>query len=109
MKATKKRKRDFNDELEALLPQDRAERARRKAEKEIFEIRLSELRKMMNVRQEDITSFTQSGISKLEKRKDMKISTLIEYLDSIGMGIEITTFPKKSEKKHSQGILLLKR
>lgn len=108
MKAIKKRKSDFVDKLEAMLPPERATRARREAEKEIFDIRLSELRKMMNIRQEDIKSFTQSGISKLEKRKDMKLSTLIEYLDSIGMGIEITTFPKKSGKKHNEEIILLK-
>jgi hypothetical protein len=103
---TKKKKNDFIDELEAMLPPERVARARRKAEKEIFNIRLSELRKMMKVRQEDINSFTQSGISKLEKRKDMKISTLLEYLDSIGMGIEIRTFPKKSNKQKKEIILL---
>ncbi|OHD70365.1 MAG: hypothetical protein A2W19_16325 [Spirochaetes bacterium RBG_16_49_21] len=102
-------KLDFIDELESMLPPKRVLRAHRAAEKEIFNIRLSELRKMMNVRQEDITSFTQSGISKLEKRKDMKISTLVEYLDSIGMGIEIKTFPKHPKRKRSDEITLLKR
>lgn len=105
---TKKRKNDFVDELESMLSSDRVERARKNAEKEIFNIRLAELRKMMKVRQEDITTFTQSGISKLEKRKDMKISTLLEYLDSIGMGIEIKTFPKKAGKKHDKEIILLR-
>jgi hypothetical protein len=104
---TKKKKHDYIDELEKMLPPERVERARRKAEKEIFNIRLAELRKMMKVRQEDITAFTQSGISKLEKRKDMKISTLLEYLDSIGMGVEIRTYPKKSNK-HDRDIILLR-
>jgi len=106
MKAIKKN-HDFIDEIEAMLPPQRVERARRKAEKEIFNIRLAELRKMMNVRQEDIVAFSQSGISKLEKRKDMKLSTLVEYLDSIGMGIEIRTFPRKN-KKHGKEIVLLR-
>ncbi len=105
----KKRKPDFIDELETMLSPDRVERAHKRAEKEIFEIKLSDLRKMMNLRQEEIKSFTQSGISKLEKRKDMKISTLIEYLDSIGMGIEIKTFPKNAGKKKSEGITLLRQ
>lgn len=114
MKAKEKRntksrdKTDFINEMEAMLPPERAERARRDAEKEIFSIKLSELRKTMKVRQEDITAFSQSGISKLEKRKDMKISTLIEYLDSIGMGMEIRTFPKKNGRKTGEDILLLK-
>ncbi len=107
-KAKTQDKLDFIDELESMMPADRIKRAHRMAEKEIFDIRLSELRKMMNVRQEDIKAFTQSGISKLEKRKDMKISTLIEYLDSIGMGIEIKTFPKHQGKKNKEAIVLLK-
>jgi hypothetical protein len=107
--AEKKRKPDFIDELEAMLPPERVRRARRMADKEIFEIKLSELRKMMKVRQDEIKAFTQSGISKLERRKDMKISTLIEYLDSIGMGIEIKTFPKHAGKKKSEGITLLRQ
>lgn len=107
-KAKTKAATDYIDELEALLPKDRVERARRTAEKEIFAIKLAELRKMMKIRQEDIKAFTQSGISKLEKRNDMKLSTLIEYLDSIGMGMEIKTFPKTSGKKHGKDIVLLR-
>jgi hypothetical protein len=103
-----KRNTDFIDEFESQLPRERSERARREAGKEIFRIKLSELRKSRKVRQEDITAFSQSGISKLEKRKDMKISTLMEYLDSIGMGMEIWTFPKKNGRKTGEDILLLK-
>jgi hypothetical protein len=105
----KKSNTDFIDELEAMLPQERVRRARRIAKKEIFEIKLSELRKMMKVRQEEIKVFTQSGISKLEKRKDMKISTLIEYLNGIGMGVEIKTYPKHAGRKKSEMITLLKQ
>jgi len=31
----------------------------------------------------------------IERRKNIRISTLIEYLNSFGMGLEIKTFPKK--------------
>jgi len=103
---TVKRKGDFIDELEAILPPARIQRARKEAEKEIFKIRLSELRIQMGVRQEDIKAFTQSGISKLEARKDMKISTLIEYLNSIGMGLEIKVYPKKKHVKTKEVVLL---
>lgn len=47
----------------------------------------------MGIRQEDIKGFTQSSISKLESRKDIKVSALIEYLDNIGMGVEIKAYP----------------
>jgi hypothetical protein len=102
----KSRKKDFIDELETMLPPAKVQRAKAEAEKEIFLIRLSELRKQMGVKQEDIGSFTQSGISKLEARKDMKISTLVEYLDNIGMGLEIKAYPKNKKQKLDEVVLL---
>ena len=97
---------DFMDELAAMLPSERVQRAKKEAEKEIFRIRLSELRKQMGIKQEDIRAFTQSGISKLESRKDMKISTLVEYLHNIGMGLEIKAYPKKRKHKTDEVVLL---
>lgn len=95
----KKKHKNFIDELSSMLPPGRVARARTDAEKEIFQIRLSELREQMGIRQEDIKSFSQSSVSKLESRKDIKISTLIEYLDNIGMGLEIKAYPKSKTKK----------
>lgn len=100
--------KDFTDELTAMLPRERVERAKKDAEKEIFQIRLAELRKKMGLCQEDIKGFTQSSISRLESRKDIKISTLIEYLDNIGMGVEIKAYPKNKMKKIPGEVVLLK-
>ncbi len=102
----KAKRKDFMDELEAMLPSERVQRAKKEAEKEIFRIRLSELRKQMGMKQEDVQAFTQSGISKLESRKDMKISTLVEYLHNIGMGVEIKAYPKKRKHKVEDVVLL---
>jgi hypothetical protein len=60
----------------------------------------------MGMKQEDIRTFTQSGISKLESRKDMKVSTLVEYLQNIGMGLEIKAYPKKGKHKADEVVLL---
>jgi hypothetical protein len=100
--------KDFTDELAVMLPPDRAKRAKREAEKEIFQIRLAELRKHMGIRQKDVPEFSQSAISKLESRKDIKISTLIEYLDNIGMGVEIKVYPKNNEGTTQEELVLLK-
>ena len=105
----KNERKDFTDELASMLPPERVKRAKREAEKEIFQIRLAELRKKMGIRQEDVEAFSQSAISKLESRKDMKVSTLIEYLDNIGMGIEIRVYPKHSGQiSQEEEIVLLK-
>ncbi len=99
-------KRDFLDELSNTLSPERVERAKTNADKEIFKIRLSELRKQMGVKQEEIKSFSQSSISRIESRKDMKVSTLIEYLEDIGMGLEIKVYPKKRSNKNKEVTLL---
>ena len=36
----------------------------------------------------------------------MKISTLIDYLDSLGMGLEIFTYPKLADSKKQEKVLL---
>ena len=100
------KKKDFIDELESQLSPERVSRARNNAKKEIFKISLSELRKNSGIRQEDNEIFSQSSISKLESRKDIKISTLIDYLDSIGMGIEIKVYPKKTKNRKKEVTLL---
>lgn len=87
------------DVLTRRLPKERLEKIENEAAKEIFRIRLAELRKKNNMRQIDIDAFSQSGLSKLENRKDMKISTLMEYIRSIGMHLEIKAYPEgKSEQ-----------
>lgn len=103
---TIKRKNDFIDELTSILSEKRIKKAHKEAEKAILQIRLSELRERQSIRQEDIKSFSQSGVSKLEARKDMKISTLIEYLDNIGLGIEIKAYTKDKKKKKEEIIIL---
>jgi len=98
--------KDFINELESTLSKDRIKNARKKAEKEILQIKLAEIRKKFGIRQEDIKSFSQSGVSKLESRKDLKISTLIQYLENLGLGVEIKVYPKNKKMKNSEIILL---
>jgi hypothetical protein len=100
--------KDFTDELASMLPPEGVHRAKHEAEREIFQIRLAELRKRMGVRQEDVPAFSQSAISKLEARSDMKLSTLIEYLENLGMGIEIRVYPKNKAETPQEEVVLLK-
>ena len=108
MKTTsnRKNKTDFVEELASTLSKDRIKNAKREAQKEILQIRLAEIREKLGIRQEDIKSFSQSSVSKLESRKDMKISTLIEYLGNLGLSIEIKVYPKNKKKKNEEIVLL---
>jgi hypothetical protein len=86
-------------ELDAKMNPAVLEKARRMAREESLNIRLAILREKYGVKQNELSNFTQTAISKIENRKDIRISTLIEYLDSLGMGLEITAYPKNSTKK----------
>jgi transcriptional regulator with XRE-family HTH domain len=81
------------------MDQEVLARAKKMAQKESLNIRLAMLREKYGVKQSEIAAFTQTAVSKLENRKDIRISTLIDYLDSLGMGLEITACPKNSNEK----------
>jgi len=92
--------------MESKMSPEAVERSRILAEQEILTIRLGHLREKLGVKQDEFNNFSQTSISRLEKRKDIRISTLIEYLNNLGMGLEIKTFPKTKKKKVNEEILL---
>ena len=81
-------------ELDSKTSPEVLAKARKLYEQDSLNIKLKELQGKYGVKQKDVVNFTQAAVSKLERRKDMKISTLIDYLESLGMGLEITALPK---------------
>jgi len=81
-------------ELDAKTSPEVLARAHKLYEQESLNIKLKALRGKYGVKQEDVTNFSQTAVSKLERRKDLKISTLIDYLESLGFGLEITAMQK---------------
>lgn len=57
-------------------------------------MRLAELRERRGVTQSEVRAFSQSAIYKLKKRKDMKVSILVEYSDEIGLKSGLPAFQK---------------
>ena len=92
--------------MESKMAPESVMQSRLMAEQEILTIRLSQLREKLGVKQNEFDNFSQTSISRLEKRKDIRISTLIEYLNNLGMGLEIKTFPKRNVKRIKEEILL---
>ncbi|MCL2472812.1 MAG: helix-turn-helix domain-containing protein [Treponema sp.] len=86
-------------ELESRMNPEVLAKAKKMAQEESINIRLAILREKYGMKQSEIANFTQTAVSKLEKRKDMRISTLIDYLDSLGMGLEISAYPRNSSRK----------
>ena len=92
--------------MESKMSPESVARSRIMAEQEILTIKLGQLREKLGVKQDEFNNFSQTSISRLEKRKDIRISTLIEYLNNLGMDLEIKTFPKNNLNKIEEEILL---
>jgi len=86
-------------ELDARMNPAVLAKAKRMAQEESLNIRLAILREKYGMKQREVSNFTQTAVCKIEKRNDIRISTLINYLDSLGMGLEITARPRNGAKK----------
>ena len=71
---------------------------KKKKAKPHFELTLKQLRKIQGFRQSDLKAFEQASVSKIEGRKDLKISTLIDYLDAIDMDLEIRALSRSKNR-----------
>ena len=80
---------DFFEEAEKSMSEDSIHRADREANKIRLNLGLAELRKRAGHSQSEIPGYRQSSVSKIEARKDMRISTLVSYCLSLGLGVEI--------------------
>lgn len=68
-------------------------RAKQRAQEQIEEVSLSELRRGLNLTQVDAArsaEMTQSELSRLETRNDHRISTLRRYVEALGGQLEVT-------------------
>ena len=101
-----KKLRNAIEAMESMMLPESIERSRKKAEQEIFVLKLGQLREKCGLKQNEIKNFSQTSVSRLERRKDIKISTLVEYLSSLNMGLEIRSFPKNKKTKEKEEILL---
>ncbi|OFZ79482.1 MAG: hypothetical protein A2583_03545 [Bdellovibrionales bacterium RIFOXYD1_FULL_53_11] len=81
----KSKYRNFFTESEKSMSKSSIKRAETSAADEIHFIRLSEIREQLGIKQTDVKGFTQSNVSRLESRKDLKLSTLIKYLKKLGL------------------------
>ncbi|MGP1438999.1 MAG: XRE family transcriptional regulator [Treponema sp.] len=98
--------KDAFEMMETYMDKIEVKKAKLRAERENLPIKLAKIREEQNLKQNEVSNFTQSSVSRLEKRKDIKLSTLIEYIDSIGLGLEIKVYPKIASSKIKEEVLL---
>jgi len=93
----------FN-ELRAKMSPEAQSRAAARAEAMLVEMQLQELRKARHVTQVEVAkamSVEQAAVSKLERRDDMYVSTLREYVKALGGELKlVASFPDADIQVH---------
>ncbi|HEY4079090.1 MAG TPA: XRE family transcriptional regulator [Burkholderiaceae bacterium] len=91
-------------ELRAKMSPEAQSRAAARAEALLVEMQLQELRKARNVTQVEVAkamSVEQAAVSKLERRDDMYVSTLREYVRALGGELKlVASFPDGDIQVH---------
>lgn len=83
---------DELDKLIKTLPEEEQEAIVSRTGELVTAHNLRELRSLAGRTQEDVsarTGFKQTNVSRLERRADMKLSTLREYVESLGGTLKI--------------------
>jgi hypothetical protein len=91
--------RNSRDLLEAM-PADRQRRIERRFQKSLAAMPLDQLRKAQQMTQlqlAEIFGVNQGGVSKIEHRSDICVSTLAEYIEAMGGRLEIRAVFKDRE------------
>jgi len=91
-------------ELRAKMAPDAQARAAARAEAMLLEMQLQELRKTRQVTQVEVAkamNIEQAAVSKLERREDMYVSTLREYIKALGGELKlVASFPDAEIQVH---------
>lgn len=81
------------DDYMATLPSDSQARIKNKADTLTQSIELAKLRQSLNLKQSELAErmgLSQANISKVESGKDIQLSTLRNYVQSLGGEVSIT-------------------
>lgn len=91
-------------ELRARMSPDSQARAAARAEAMLLEMKLQELRKARSITQIEVArsmSVEQAAISRLERREDMYVSTLRDYIRALGGELKlVASFPDADIQVH---------
>lgn len=82
----------FDDLLNERFTKRQRAQIERAAREKVRAIRLGELREKLGLRQEDVADelgVSQSGVSRIELRKNLRIETLRRYLEALGGRLEV--------------------
>lgn len=97
MKKTKKHNSDFFSHAKKVMGEENFTKAVKKGQGKAHELRLKMAREFIGLNQTELKGMTQPEVSKIEKRKDLKISTLDKYAKAMGMKVKICLVPEDED------------
>ena len=94
------------DEVIASFPKERQKRIKKRSQELVDEyIALQEIRKARELTQKDVAKklkISQDGVSRLEQRSDVMLSTLRKYVEAMGGSLNLVAqFPDRPPVKIS--------
>lgn len=89
-KKASKYNHDFFSHAKKTMGEKSFKRAVKKGQIRASELRLKMAREFIGLNQTELKGLTQPEVSKIESRKDMKISTLAKYAKAMGMKVKIS-------------------
>ena len=89
-KKRKKYEPDFSSHGKKIMGEARYAMAIKKGQYKVHELRLKMARELIGLNQSDLNGMAQPEVSKIESRKDLKISTLDKYAKAMGMRVKIS-------------------
>ncbi|MFZ4715433.1 MAG: helix-turn-helix domain-containing protein [Bacteriovoracaceae bacterium] len=98
-KKTKKHEEDFFKHAKKVMGVKRYKKGIQAGHELANEIRLKMAREMLGLKQTDLKGLGQAEVSKIEKRKDVKVSTLAKYAEAIGCKVKITFVDEENDER----------
>jgi hypothetical protein len=89
-KKNKKHESDFLSHARKAMGEARYSKAIKKGQDKVYALRLKMARELIGLNQSDLKGMAQPEVSKIEGRKDLKISTLDKYAKAMGMRVKIS-------------------
>ncbi len=96
-KKTKKYESDFFAHAKKVLGKEKYSKALKKGQAKAHELRLKAARELIGLKQTELNGMAQPEVSKIEGRKDLKISTLNKYAKAMGMRVKISLVSEDDE------------
>jgi hypothetical protein len=99
--------KDVFELIESRMTPESIRRSDAKARRLLLGLRLAEFRKSLAVDQSSVEGFTQPDVSKIERRGDVRLSTLVDYCRGLGADVRVLAVRRARGKTRQREYVLM--